>query len=112
MCATAAGFKLKLCLPVQVKTLKYVIVDEVHNIVEVGRGSIYERVLAMLPCPMICLSATVGNVPTLWSWLKSLQEQKPWAGGRLTMAPLVESHKRWSDLQLQVPQRSFEHCFV
>jgi hypothetical protein len=90
------------------QTLKYVIVDEVHNIIEVGRGSVYERVLAQIPCPVICLSATVGNASVLWRWLASLQQQKG-----LTMAPLVQISHRWNDLQLQIyapqaPLRSVE----
>jgi superfamily II RNA helicase len=78
-------------------TLKYVIVDEIHNITEVGRGAVYERVLSLVPCPMICLSATIGNAAILWDWLRELQEAKG-----MRMAALVHSHRRWSDLQLQV----------
>jgi hypothetical protein len=84
------------CKRVQVKTLRYVIVDEVHNIVEVGRGAVYERTLALLPCPAICLSATVGNAAALWAWLEALQRRKG-----LTMAPLVDHRRRWSGLRLQ-----------
>ena len=60
-------------------------------------GDVYAQVLAMLPSPVICLSATVGDVAQLWQWLAALQQAK---GHR--MAPLVESTRRWNDLRLQV----------
>lgn len=71
--------------------------DEVHNIVEVDRGHLYERVLALLPCPVIALSATIGNSRTMWEWLKGVTE----ARGQC-MAPLVQRNGRWADLRLQI----------
>lgn len=79
-----------------VQSLRYVIVDEVHNICEIDRGPVYEQALALLPSPVICLSATVGSAGRLWRWLAGLQRGK----GR-DMAPLVETTHRWSDLRIQ-----------
>jgi ATP-dependent RNA helicase DDX60 len=71
--------------------------DEVHNIVEVDKGPQYERILALLPCPVIALSATIGNAQELWEWLRSVTEAR---GQR--MAPLVEHYGRWADLRMHI----------
>lgn len=75
----------------------YVSMDDVHNIVEVDRGHSYERVLSMLPCPVIALSATIGRAYVLHEWLRGVTEAR---GQR--MAPLVERHGRWADLRLHM----------
>lgn len=71
--------------------------DEVHNIVEVPRGATYERLLAALRCPVIALSASVGNPAALHAWIKGIQERK----GQ-QMADLVLHTRRWADLDVQM----------
>ena len=43
------------------KRVKWVIFDEVHCIGQAEDGLIWEQLLLMAPCPIIALSATIGN---------------------------------------------------
>eukprot|EP01026_Neomeris_dumetosa_P011862 TRINITY_DN14200_c0_g1_i5.p1 TRINITY_DN14200_c0_g1~~TRINITY_DN14200_c0_g1_i5.p1 ORF type:complete len:1194 (-),score=179.09 TRINITY_DN14200_c0_g1_i5:43-3165(-) len=84
-----------------VNTIRYVIMDEIHSISEVSNGSVWERVLALVPCPVICLSATVGNVQVFKNWLSVLQVEKR------NKLRFVQHTERWSDLQMYtyLPQK-------
>ncbi|CDJ41656.1 DEAD/DEAH box helicase, putative [Eimeria tenella] len=50
--------------------LKYVILDEVHIISEELEGPKVERIIQMLPCPFLAMSATVGNPDSFVGWLR------------------------------------------
>jgi hypothetical protein len=73
--------------------IKNVIVDEVHMIGEED-GEVWERVLVAAPCPIIALSATLGNIEHFASWLGKVERDK----GRKLF--LVEHSERFNDLQL------------
>ncbi|KZV68765.1 P-loop containing nucleoside triphosphate hydrolase protein [Peniophora sp. CONT] len=56
--------------------IKRIILDEVHTIGQHEGGSIWEQVLLLAPCPVIGLSATVGEPESFNNWLKSVQTAK------------------------------------
>lgn len=55
--------------------LKWVIFDEIHCI-NMDDGAIWERLLPLVPCPFMALSATVGDVDNFQAWLHSLATAK------------------------------------
>ncbi|KAI0024132.1 hypothetical protein F4780DRAFT_725926 [Xylariomycetidae sp. FL0641] len=73
--------------------VKRIIFDEVHCIGQAEDGVIWEQLLLMAPCPIIALSATVGNPLEFYNWLKASQSSK---GFDLKM---VQHHSRYSDLR-------------
>jgi superfamily II RNA helicase len=85
--------------------LKRIIFDEVHCIGQAEDGVIWEQLLLQSPCPIIALSATIGNPEEFRSWLGSTQEAN---GNKLVM---IEHYHRYSDLRkfIYVPPKTF--CF-
>ncbi|PUU72513.1 hypothetical protein B9Z19DRAFT_660542 [Tuber borchii] len=53
--------------------VKQIIFDEVHSIGNAEDGLVWEQLLLLSPCPIIALSATVGNPEEFGSWLASTQ---------------------------------------
>ena len=74
------------------RKVKKIIFDEIHSIGNLD-GVIWEQLLLMAPCPIIALSATVGNPEQFNSWLASSQKA---AGFQLTM---IKHQHRYSDLR-------------
>jgi superfamily II RNA helicase len=70
-----------------------VIFDEVHCIGQAEDGLIWEQLLLMAPCPILALSATIGNPDEFSAWLTSTQKA---LGHNLTM---VQHPHRYSDLR-------------
>ena len=85
--------------------VKRIIFDEVHCIGQAEDGIIWEQLLLLAPCPMIALSATVGNPDEFNQWLESTQKS---IGSDLVM--VVHPH-RYSDLRkfIYTPPKNF--CF-
>jgi superfamily II RNA helicase len=79
--------------------VKWIIFDEVHCLGQAEDGLIWEQLLLMAPCPIIALSATIGNAEAFSDWLSSTQKA---AGNDLVM---VQHAHRYSDLRkfLYVP---------
>jgi hypothetical protein len=73
--------------------VKWIIFDEVHCIGQAEDGLIWEQLLLMAPCPIIALSATIGNADAFNDWLASTQKA---AGHELVM---VQHPHRYSDLR-------------
>lgn len=73
--------------------VKRIIFDEVHSIGQAEDGVVWEQLLLMAPCPIIALSATVGNPQDFSQWLTSTQEA---IGNKLEM---VQHPHRYSDLR-------------
>ncbi|KAM0695476.1 hypothetical protein Q7P36_005835 [Cladosporium allicinum] len=73
--------------------VKRIIFDEVHSIGQAEDGVVWEQLLLMAPCPIIALSATVGNPQDFADWLTSTQEA---IGNKLEM---VKHTHRYSDLR-------------
>lgn len=72
--------------------LKWIIFDEVHSIGNADDGVVWEQLLLLAPCPIIALSATVGNPKDFMEWLQSSQKTR---GNDMEM--IVHEH-RYSDL--------------
>jgi len=83
--------------------VKYIIFDEIHSIGQAEDGVVWEQLLLLAPCPIIALSATVGNPEQFSSWLAETQQA---SGQSLTM---VKHAHRYSDLRkfLYQPPRHF-----
>ena len=76
------------------KQIRYIIFDEVHCIGQAeNNGNIWERVLKLVSCPILALSATVGNPNQFYQWLKYVQEHYN------NTIDLVIHPTRWSDLE-------------
>ncbi|KAK1622681.1 hypothetical protein BDP81DRAFT_507281 [Colletotrichum phormii] len=75
------------------RRVKRIIFDEVHCIGQAEDGIIWEQLLLLAPCPIIALSATVGNPLEFKEWLARTQKAK---GFDLEM--IVHS-ARYSDLR-------------
>ncbi|KAI9838157.1 MAG: hypothetical protein M1837_002619 [Sclerophora amabilis] len=73
--------------------LRRIIFDEVHSIGQAEDGVVWEQLLLLAPCPIIALSATVGNPQSFSSWLSSTQKA---SGYELTT--VIHPH-RYSDLR-------------
>ncbi|OQU93957.1 hypothetical protein CLAIMM_00390 [Cladophialophora immunda] len=83
--------------------VKRIIFDEIHCIGQADDGVVWEQLLLLAPCPIIALSATVGNPREFSKWLSKTQETN---GIQLEM---IEHHHRYSDLRKYVysPPRKF-----
>lgn len=75
------------------RRLKRIIFDEVHCIGNDEDGVVWEQLLLLAPCPIIALSATVGNPDSFRDWLSKAQKSK---GQELDM---IVHKARYSDLR-------------
>ncbi|KAF2144344.1 uncharacterized protein K452DRAFT_223784 [Aplosporella prunicola CBS 121167] len=83
--------------------IKRIIFDEVHCISQADDGIVWEQLLLLAPCPIIALSATVGNPQEFYEWLASAQKS---IGMELVM---VHHPHRYSDLRkfIYVPTKGY-----
>jgi ATP-dependent RNA helicase DDX60 len=56
--------------------IKYIIIDEVHKISSEEMGSPIERIFHLSPCPMLVLSATLGNLNGFYEWMAKIERSK------------------------------------
>lgn len=84
--------------------VKTIIFDEIHSIGNSEEGVVWEQLLLLAPCPIIALSATVGNPEQFNDWLKETQKA---SGFGLEM---VQHSTRYSDLRkyMYEPPRTFK----
>jgi superfamily II RNA helicase len=75
------------------RRIKRIIFDEVHCIGQDDDGIVWEQLLLSAPCPIIALSATIGNPELFREWLSQVQQKK---GLKLDM---VVHTARYSDLR-------------
>lgn len=75
------------------RRIKWIIFDEVHCIGQSDDGVIWEQLLLLAPCPLIALSATIGNPFEFRDWLRDVQKRK---GFEFEM---VMHSTRYSDLR-------------
>ncbi|KJK62905.1 hypothetical protein P875_00034257 [Aspergillus parasiticus SU-1] len=73
--------------------VKRIIFDEIHCIGQADDGVIWEQLLLLAPCPIIALSATIGNPEEFNKWLELTQRAN---GNELKM---IEHSTRYSDLR-------------
>ncbi|KZL83351.1 dead deah box helicase [Colletotrichum incanum] len=88
------------------RRVKRIIFDEVHCIGQAEDGIIWEQLLLLAPCPIIALSATVGNPLEFKEWLAGTQKAK---GFDLDM---IVHNTRYSDLRNFLYQPPTEQEFV
>ncbi|KAG8944709.1 hypothetical protein FRC04_001608 [Tulasnella sp. 424] len=55
--------------------LRWIVLDEIHTIGQQEGGAVWEQLILFAPCPIIGLSATIGNPEEFSRWLESVQEQ-------------------------------------
>ncbi|KAG8971374.1 hypothetical protein FRC05_011136 [Tulasnella sp. 425] len=58
-----------------VPRLRWIVLDEIHSIGQQEGGAVWEQLILFSPCPIIGLSATIGNPEEFSRWLESVQEQ-------------------------------------
>ncbi|KAL4931974.1 putative DEAD/DEAH box helicase [Aspergillus undulatus] len=89
--------QIMLLAPTNAKTwsprIKRIIFDEVHCIGQAEDGVIWEQLLLLASCPIIALSATVGNPKEFKKWLGMAQKAN---GLELRM---IQHKTRYSDLR-------------
>ncbi|KAJ5772626.1 DEAD/DEAH box helicase, partial [Penicillium odoratum] len=94
--------QIMLLSPIHAKSwtprLRRIIFDEIHCIGQAEDGVIWEQLLLLAPCPIIALSATVGNPEEFYEWLKHAQRTN---GHELKM---IQHKHRYSDL------RNYVYC--
>jgi superfamily II RNA helicase len=83
--------------------VRRIIFDEIHSIGQAEDGVVWEQLLLLAPCPIIALSATVGNPEQFNDWL--IETQK--ATG--TQLKMIQHGTRYSDLRkyMYQPPKSF-----
>ncbi|OSD04333.1 P-loop containing nucleoside triphosphate hydrolase protein [Trametes coccinea BRFM310] len=54
--------------------IKRIILDEIHTIGQQEGGAVWEQIILLAPCPLIGLSATIGEPEKFNAWLASVQE--------------------------------------
>ncbi|KAG8755364.1 hypothetical protein FRC11_006090, partial [Ceratobasidium sp. 423] len=81
---------------VWVPHLKFIILDEIHSIGQLEGGQVWEHIILLSTCPILGLSATVGQPETFSEWLGSVQKehQKGYA--------MIEHKYRYSHLRKYV----------
>ncbi|KAL2701010.1 hypothetical protein AAEP93_007829 [Penicillium crustosum] len=85
--------------------LRRIIFDEIHCIGQAEDGVVWEQLLLMSPCPIIALSATVGNPQEFYNWLDFAQRTN---GFDLKM---IQHQHRYSDLRKYVYQPHGDFAF-
>ena len=86
-----------------VKSIRYVILDEVHCLGGEMGGEVWEHILAMIRCPFLALSATIGDPSSFHGWLKSIAEFKHEHDQEISpVVNVVIYDERYSDLNMSV----------
>ncbi|OQS54147.1 hypothetical protein EHP00_1778 [Ecytonucleospora hepatopenaei] len=84
---------LEMVLLNEVCNISYLVIDEVHKINDPLLCNKLERVIHMAQCPMLLLSATIGNLSEFYAWFKQIESSK----GRET--ELVTHKERFCELR-------------
>lgn len=79
--------------PKMLNRIKYIIIDEVHKISSEEMGPAIERIFHLSPCPLLVLSATLGNLEGFYGWMKRIEDSK----GRV--CELVVHNERYCELK-------------
>ncbi|PBP25521.1 DEAD/DEAH box helicase [Diplocarpon rosae] len=83
--------------------VRRIIFDEIHSIGQAEDGVVWEQLLLLAPCPIVALSATVGNPAQFNDWLTETQK----ATG--TDLKMIQHGTRYSDLRkyMYEPPKTF-----
>ena len=76
-----------------IKKIRYVVLDEIHMINEEEFGSSWERIIQLLDCPLLAMSATIENRLHFFSWIQKVQKSKG------INCHLIQHFERYSDLK-------------
>lgn len=76
--------------------IRYIIIDEVHKINDSSLGLRMERIIHLARCPLLLLSATLGNLEKFYEWFRNVERSK----GR--DCELVVHTERYCELKLHV----------
>lgn len=57
-------------------SIKYIIIDEVHKINDEAIGLSIERIIHLARCPLLLLSATIGNLDEFYKWFGDIESAK------------------------------------
>ncbi len=60
-----------------IDTFDYIIVDEIHQMNSPEQGCAMQRLIKRFKCPMLGLSATIGNQEKLYDWISYLKRTTP-----------------------------------
>ncbi|EKM57510.1 uncharacterized protein PHACADRAFT_192658 [Phanerochaete carnosa HHB-10118-sp] len=88
--------------------IKRIILDEIHSIGQQEGGAVWEQIILLAPCPIVGLSATIGDAEKFNNWLASVQKAH---GFKHTFIyhPHRYSHLRKFDYILQAaPKQPFQ----
>ncbi|KAI9654762.1 MAG: hypothetical protein M1821_005756 [Bathelium mastoideum] len=89
--------QIMLLAPINAKTwskrVRRIIFDEVHAIGQADDGLVWEQLLLLAPCPIIALSATIGNPKAFNDWLQATQQAM---NHKMVM---ISHNYRYSDLR-------------
>ena len=77
-----------------IKNIKYVIIDEIQTINDVELTSSIEKILHLVDCPVIGLSATISNFDEFFKWFDSIERFK-----NKRILHKISHHERYCDLQ-------------
>ncbi|KAG0418692.1 hypothetical protein EQH57_0686, partial [Dictyocoela roeselum] len=69
-------FMLEALLKENTHRVKYIIIDEIHKISSPEMGVYIERIIHLSPCPILVLSATLGNLTNFYNWLRAVEKMK------------------------------------
>ncbi|KAF3938955.1 hypothetical protein ABW19_dt0202301 [Dactylella cylindrospora] len=86
--------------------VKRIIFDEIHSIGQSEDGVIWEQLLLLAPCPIIALSATVGNPGEFRDWLVETQKAVNYD------LKMIEHKYRYSDLRKFIYQPPKDEIFT
>lgn len=56
--------------------IKYLVMDEIHKINDENLGIKLERVIHLAQCPILLLSATIGNLDDFYKWFNQIEIKK------------------------------------
>lgn len=62
---------------IDIDTFDYIIVDEIHQMNSPEQGCAMQRLIKRFKCPMLGLSATIGNPTQLFDWIGYLKRTTP-----------------------------------
>lgn len=83
--------------PERLDDVEYVILDEIHYINDIQRGTVWEESLIFAPqhIGFICLSATIPNLDEFASWIRSIRPELATTVILETTRPVPLEHHLW-----------------
>ncbi|CAE6426702.1 unnamed protein product [Rhizoctonia solani] len=89
-----------------VPRLKFIILDEIHSIGQLEGGQVWEHIILLSTCPILGLSATVGQPEAFSEWLGSVQKEHDQGYA------MIEHKYRYSHLRKYIWEISDKECLT